>query len=59
MRDNSCSDCAKITSGDCGKHGYRIYGMETIAVTWMCPRCMRIHHIFKQTCDCLPPYENR
>lgn len=25
------------------------------AVTWKCPRCLRIHHILKQTCDCLPP----
>src|SRR3990167_4420905 len=25
---------------------------------WECPRCRRIHHIFKQTCDCTPPTQN-
>lgn len=32
------------------------YSQYSPAITWECPRCRRIHHMLKQTCDCPPPF---
>ena len=67
MRNNGCPDCARLTSGDCGKHGPLWHGGDGTNVPlmlpqqhgWICPRCARVNAPWVPNCDCKEPAEDR
>ena len=56
LRQGGCPDCDALSSGDCGKHGPRVFGMPALHVGWLCPRCGIVNAPFAWRCQCSAPY---